>query len=255
MDGKNNMIIGIILAAGKGTRLKSVDRNKVTLPFLNKPLILYSVELMASICDRTVVVVGAFANSVKTVLKNKNVIYAYQNEQLGTAHAVQVGIEKIEKNKQRPELVIVGYGDHTMFYKKETVKKLVVLHQKKQAVVSLLTFKYDEPDKIKYGRIVRDANGYVVAIVEHKDATAEQRLIQEVNPGFYCFNYDFLKSNIGKIEKSPASGEYYITDMIKIAVDQGKKVVGLPIAFSEAGLGINTAEELSESEKIYLQNK
>jgi len=255
MDGKNNMIIGIILAAGKGTRLKSVDRNKVTLPFLNKPLILYSVELMATVCDKTVVVVGAFVESVKAVLKNKKVIYAYQNEQLGTAHAVKVGIEEIEKNKQKPKLVIVGYGDHTMFYKKETVKRLVRLHQEKQAAVSLLTFEYDDPDRIKYGRIVRDTNGFVVSIVEHKDAMPEQRAIKEVNPGFYCFDYDFLKSNIGKIEKSPASGEYYITDMIKIAVDQGKKVVGLPIAFSEAGLGFNTAEELSESEKIYLQNK
>lgn len=253
MDGKINMIIGIILAAGKGTRLKSTDRNKVTLSFLNKPLIIYSVELMQKVCDTTIVVVGAFADSVKKVLKNHSVTYVFQKEQLGTGHATKVGLESCQKLSPPPDLVLVGYGDHTMFYKHEKVKELINLHKQNKAAVSLLTFKYSEPNKIKYGRIVRDKKGFVAGIVEQKDATPEQLKIDEVNPGFYCFDYAFLKENISKLVRSQVSDEYYITDMIKIAVDLGKKVVGLPIAFNEAGLGINTAEELTESEKIYLQ--
>ena len=253
------MIAGIILAAGKGTRLNSPagakNRNKVTLPFLNKPLIIYGVELMQAVCDKTVVVIGAFHESVKQVLKNYPVIYAYQKKRLGTAHATKIGLEVLQNTTPLPDLVLVGYGDHTMFYKKETIQKLINIHKNQQALVSILTFEYPKPDQIKYGRIFRNPQGQIVDIIEQKDATLEQRLIKEVNPGFYCFDFNFLKNNINKINKSPISGEYYITDMIKVAVEQNKKVVGLPVNFDEAGLGINTAEELSESEKIYLQKR
>jgi len=247
------MIIGIILAAGKGTRLKSTNRNKVTLPFLNKPLIVYSVELMQQVCDQTIVVVGAFHESVKQVLKNYPVTFAYQDMQLGTGHATRVGLTEILKKGWQPNEILVGYGDHTMFYKHATIKKLIDLHHQKKVSVSLLTFKYDDPNKIKYGRIIRDGEGFVKGIVEHKEATPKELEIKEVNPGFYCFDYVFLKNNIDKLTKSSVTNEYYITDMIKLAVDQGKKVAGLEIPFTEAGLGINTAEELTESEKIYLQ--
>lgn len=249
------MIVGIILAAGKGTRLRSTDRNKVTLPFLNKPLVVYSVELMQQVCDQTVVVVGAFHESVKQILKNYPVTFAYQDEQLGTGHATRVGFSEIIKNSWQPSEVLVGYGDHTMFYKQKTIQKLIDLHRQKKANVSLLTFTYDDPNRIKYGRIVRDTEGFVTAIVEHKEATPQELEIKEVNPGFYCFDFQFLKENIGKLVQSGTTNEYYITDMIKIAVDQEKKVVGLTIDFKEAGLGINTVEELAENEKIYLQKK
>ena len=124
------MIIGVILAAGKGTRIKAKTANKVTLPFLNKPLILYSVELMEKVADKTFVVVGAFHESVKKVLAQKKVFFAYQKKRLGTGHAVKVALEEIVKKKIKPEIVLVGYGDHTMFYKKENIKKLIALHQK-----------------------------------------------------------------------------------------------------------------------------
>lgn len=247
------MIIGVILAAGKGTRIKSTDRNKVTFPFLNKPLIIYSVELMKPVCDKTVVVVGAFAESVKQILKNYPVVYAYQEKQRGTADATKVGLSKIAQLKLTPDQVLVGYGDHTMFYKKETIEKLIESHMVNTALVSLITFDCNDPDKLKYGRIVRDSNNEVVDIVEHKDATAKQRLIKEVNPGFYCFNYQFIKENVGEINKSSVSGEYYITDLIKIAASKHLKINSLKVDFKEVGLGVNTSEELLESEKIYLQ--
>jgi bifunctional UDP-N-acetylglucosamine pyrophosphorylase/glucosamine-1-phosphate N-acetyltransferase len=247
------MIVGIILAAGKGTRIKSKDKNKVTLPFLNKPLIIYSVELMEKVTNKVIVVIGAFHQSVRQVLKNKDIFFAYQKKRLGTGHAVAVGLEEINKRNWQPSEVLVGYGDHTMFYKPERVKQLINLHKQNKAAASLLTFKYDDPNRIKYGRIIRDKHHFIIGIVEQKDATPEQLRIKEVNPGFYCFNYLFLKNNIKKLVKSKVSNEYYITDMVKIAVDQRKKVVGLRVGLNEAGLGINTAEELKESEKIYLQ--
>lgn len=182
-------------------------------------------------------------------------IYAYQKKRLGTAHAVKIGLEAIKNTTPLPDLVLVGYGDHTMFYKKETIKKLIEIHRKNNPAISLLTFEHPCPNKIKYGRIIRDRLGQVVDIVEQKDATQEQLKIKEVNPGFYCFNYQFLLKNISQVKKSSVSGEYYLTDMVKIAVWQGKKVIGLPIKFEDAGLGVNTAEELAESEKIYLRKK
>lgn len=238
------------MAAGKGTRIKSKNSNKVTLPFLNKPLIIYAVELMLGLTDFTVVVVGAFAQSVKDVLKNYRVIYGLQSKRLGTAHATGVGLKLVEKYS--PDLVLVGYGDHTMFYKKETIKKLVVLHKKNQAVMSLITTDYDNPNYLSWGRIIRDKNGFVVDSVEQKDATEEEKKIKELNAGFYCFDFNFLKNYLRKVRKSKISGEYYINSLIKIAAEAGLKVVGLKVPFSGVGIGINRYDELKESQKLYL---
>ncbi len=245
------MIVGIILAAGKGTRIKSKNSNKVTIPFLNKPLIIYAVDLFSDICDMTVVVVGAFAQSVKEVLKNHQVTYAYQHKRFGTAHAVKVGLSALENKNLYPEIALVSYGDHTMFYKKETVKKFIELHKKEKAAVSIITTLYNEPNKLAFGRVIRNKDGFVVDNIEQKDATVEQKKIKELNAGFYCFDFNFLKKNISKVKKSPITGEYYINSLIKIAVNQKQKVVGFKVPFSGVGIGINRHEELEESQKIY----
>jgi len=222
---------------------------------MSKPLITYSVELMKQITDKQVVVVGAFHQSVREVLKNFPVHFVYQKKRLGTGHAVSVGIKEIEKQAWSPTLVLVGYGDHTMFYKKHSVVQLIKNHLAQQATISLLTFIYENPDEKKYGRIMRNESGNVVDIVEQKDASEEQRKIKEVNPGFYCFDYAFLRRSIKKLKKSEASSEYYITDMIKIASTQGEKVISLPIAYKEVGPGINTIEDLKENEKLFILNQ
>lgn len=165
---------GIILAAGKGTRIKVKDKNKVTLPFLNKPLIIFGVELFEGIASPVVVVVGAFYESVRKVLQGYKVIYAQQKKQLGTAHAVKTGLDAL-KSVPAIDLVLVGYGDHTMFYKKETIKQLIVVHRKEQATVSFITAVYDKPNELAWGRIIRDSRGLITAIVEQKDATEEQK--------------------------------------------------------------------------------
>lgn len=250
------MIIGIILAAGKGTRIKAKTANKVTLPFLNKPLILYSVELMEKIVDKTIVVVGAFHQSVKQVLKNKRVIYAYQKKRLGTAHAVKVAVSEIEKLNLKPNLILVGYGDHTMFYEKEDIKKLIELHQKEKAAMSLISVIYKDNDKLHWGFIIRNKKNEVIDSVEYKDASYDiKKNVNELNAGFYSFDYLFLKKNITKVPKSEVSGEYYINSLIKIAVEQNLKVAALNIPFGKVGIGINTWQELEESQKIYLSRE
>lgn len=245
------MIIGIILAAGKGTRMNSTEVNKTSLMFNGKTIIQYGVDLYRKTTDKTVIVVGAFAQSVKKALSGQEVTFVPQLDQLGTGHAVIVAVEEIERNGWKPQSVLVGYGDHMMFYSSLTAQKLIASQRAVHAALSLVTADYERTNEMRFGRIVRDKKGFVKAIVEHKDATEEERKITEFNLGFYCFDYEFLKNNISKIEKSPVSGEYYVTDMIALAVKMGKKVVALRVPFSEIGLGINTASELSESQQMY----
>ena len=249
------MIVGIILAAGKGTRLNppagGKDKNKVTLSFLNKPLIIYAVELLENLADKVIVVVGAFHKSVRHVLQKYRVEYAYQVKRLGTGHAVKVALKKIIKS-EKPELILICYGDHSMFYKKTVIKNLIEEHKKVKAVLTFVTTHYERPNDLVWGRVIRDFNGSIIKIVEQKDATDEEKKVKEVNAGFYCFDYLFLKENMNKLKRSPVSREYYITDMIKIALDQKKKVIGHEVPFNKVGIGINRYEELAESQKIYL---
>ncbi len=242
-------IAAIVLAAGRGTRMNSHLVNKVTVPFLDKPLIVYSIELLQPIVQNLVIVLGAFEESVKNCLKNFEVIFANQEDQLGTGHAVRAGLKALENIN--PSLILVGYGDHMMFYRQQTIAKFVEFHRSQNATISLLTADHPQVDKFRWGRIIRDKDNFVKAIVEQKDATLEEREIKEFNPGFYCFDPDFLRTSIDKIEKSPVTGEYYVTDLVEIAVKQGKKVAAFKIPFEEVGIGVNVKEELEESQQIY----
>ncbi len=245
------MIAAIILAGGKGTRIKSKTKNKVTLPFLNKPLIMYAVELFEGIAASVVVVVGAFYQSVKDALKDHEIIFAHQTKRLGTAHAVKTGIKVFENNNPVPSIILVCYGDHTMFYNRKTVRHLIDIHTKKKATMSLITTIHEKPNWLAWGRIIRDKQGEIVNSVEQKDAKKDQLEINELNAGFYCFDYTFLKKNIARVQKSSVSGEYYINGLIKIASLQRKRIVGLRVPFEEVGIGINRPQELEESQKIY----
>lgn len=247
-----DMITGIILAGGKGTRINSKTANKVTLPFLSKPMILYGVELLHQVAENIVVVVGAFAESVKQVLQDYSIIYAHQNEQLGTAHAVQIALNEISKLPKTPKLALVGYGDHMMFYTIDNAKDLVKHHQSTHAVMTIVSTILDDPHA--YGRVIRNQQGHVIRIVEEKDANDEEKKVKEINAGLYCFDYQFLVDEVKNIPKSPVSSEYYITDLVRIAVSRNKKVAGFTVPFKNVGIGINKTQELEESQKIYLKN-
>lgn len=247
------MITAIILAAGKGTRLKSKKNNKVTLPFAGKPLIVYGVELLQKIASPVVVVIGAFSQSVRLALKKYKVVYAFQRQRLGTGHAVRIGLQALKISSG--DLVLVGYGDHLMFYSAKNIEDLISLHRQKNAAVSLISTIYPKPDVLAWGRIIRDKNGFIKEIVEQKDASPEIRKIKELNAGFCCFDGEFLKTHIRELKKSPVSGEYYLTDMIKIATEKGRKVAGLKIPFSQVGPGINQPEELEQGQKLFLKRR
>ena len=239
----------IILAAGKGTRMKSDTHNKVALPFHGKPIIKYAVEVMQSVASDVVVVVGAMADTVKASLEGMDVEFANQSEQLGTGHALQVGFKALGENKS--DVVLVGYGDHMMFYKSERLKKLIELHTTEGASLSLLTAIYEDPNSIAWARVLRNDKNEVTGLVEQKDATDEQKAIQEVNPGMYCFSYDFLEEYLPMITKSPTTNEYYLTELLELAFKNGKKIVALPVPFTEVGIGINRPEELDKSQDLY----
>ncbi len=249
------MQVGIILAAGQGTRMNSKKQNKVVLPFEGKPMILYGVELFQKTMDETIVVIGAFSESVKKVIGKRNIIYAYQQKQLGTGDAVKTAIKKIEDLKINPHIVVVGYGDHMMFYDENIVNRMTNNLQSSNASAVLLTCFNDNPNKLKWGRIIRGENGKIVDMVEQKDCTKTQLEIKELNAGFYAFDYQFLKENIDKIKRSPVTEEYYINYIVKEAIKSNQKVITITIPFSKVGIGVNTREQYSESEKLFSELK
>ncbi len=212
-------------------------------------MIMYGVELLQKISSPVVVVVGAYGESVKQALESFDVVYANQPEQLGTGHAVTVGIAALLSYS--PEKVLVGYGDHMMFYSKKTIKQLLKKHEEEKATVSLITTLYDRPDELAWGRIIRDENRNIINVVEQKDAAEDQRGIKELNAGFYCFNYEFLKDASPRLAESPVTNEYYINDYITIAAIEGRKVIGFQVPFNEVGIGINKPEELESSQNIF----
>lgn len=242
-------IASIILAAGRGTRMNSASVNKVTLPFRGKPMVQYGVEVVAPFSLPIVVVVGAFADTVREALNNYTVIFAEQKEQFGTGHAVKIGLEKLAGIPA--DTILVGYADHMMFYKKETVEKLLAVYRTTKPAVALLTTTHNTPNDLAWGRIVRDQSGDIIDIVEQRDATEYQKQITELNAGFYCFNRQFLEEAIPYLAPSPITHEYYINHIITTAVQRKSRVVGVEVDFVEVGIGINKPDEILSSEKLH----
>ncbi len=242
--------IGVILAAGKGTRLKSKTVNKVVLDFAGKPMIQYAADFFRKTVDKTIVVIGAFEQSVRKALENYKVEYVRQKNQLGTGDALRAALPAIEKSAA--ELIFVGYGDHMMFLPENLVEKMqkIMLEDENTAVV-LLTTVFPQPDKLAWGRIIRDEDNNIIEIIEQKDASPKQRKITELNAGFYCFSKRFLLQNINRIKKSPITGEYYINELIPLAIRSGKKIRSVELPFEKVGIGVNTPEELETSQNLF----
>jgi bifunctional UDP-N-acetylglucosamine pyrophosphorylase/glucosamine-1-phosphate N-acetyltransferase len=238
----------VILAAGKGKRMGG-DIPKVLVGLKNKPLILHLLHELEKVTQlvKPVVVVGFEAEKVKAVLGN-DYLYAYQTEQLGTGHAVMSA-----RGKVTAENILVLYGDMP-FITAESLKSLIKLHRDSQATVSMLTTKPDDfsgklASLYSYGRIIRDAAGNVVKITELKDASEEEKKITEVNPGIYMFKTDWLWDNLTKIKNQNAQGEYYLTDIVEVAIAQGQTIHSLPVDPKEV-IGVNSQEDLERAESI-----
>lgn len=233
----------IIMAAGLGTRMNS-SLPKVLHKIAGRPMISYTLDnLRKARLSNIVVVVGFKKDLVVDQIKGA-VDFAIQEKRLGTAHATSKGLEKLSNDNKQ---VVVLNGDDSAFYKPETIKKIVNTHRKKGAVISFVSLIMDDPTGL--GRILRNEEGELAGIVEEKDATDKQREIKEVNDGLYVFDKKWLKDNLKEVEKSKASGEYYLVDLIKIALEQNEKVEVFTLPDSDEWQGVNTKEQLEEADR------
>jgi len=241
----------IILAAGQGKRMNVDGVNKVTLQLNNKPIITHIVHFMRQIFIETiVVVVGHAKESVIESLTEEHVLFAEQTQRLGTGHALHVGVDVVPKDVTD---VLVVYGDDAIFYNKKHFPVLKELFEKQlasDAAFTFLTIEQENPDGL--GRIVRDDKGNLLSIIEAKDATEEQLKITEINPGCFVFRVDFLRAYLPKVAPSPVTGEYYLTSLIDLAIQDQLKVQTLK-GGKMSWRGINTKEELQEAEQLFAQ--
>ncbi|MBQ2872038.1 bifunctional N-acetylglucosamine-1-phosphate uridyltransferase/glucosamine-1-phosphate acetyltransferase [bacterium] len=237
----------VILAAGKGTRMKS-DKSKVLHEIFNKPLLGYVLDATekSGIIDFSYVIVGHQAESVSEFCKKeypRTTATRLQMPQLGTGHAISFVCEDL---KDFDGEVVILCGD-TPLIKAETLQEFINKHRENNSSLTVMSAIFDNPTN--YGRIVRDANG-LKAIVEEKDATPEQKQIKEINAGIYCVNWQEISPAFGELKNNNAQGEYYITDMVKWAVEKGLKTDSFILKNNNEIFGINSKTHLAEATKI-----
>ncbi|MDR3823697.1 MAG: bifunctional UDP-N-acetylglucosamine diphosphorylase/glucosamine-1-phosphate N-acetyltransferase GlmU [Clostridia bacterium] len=237
------MFTSVILAAGMGTRMKS-KMPKVLHKVCGKPLSKWVIDASkAAGSDKVCAVVGHKAETVKEVLGDV-CEFALQAEQKGTGHAVMQAIDVIKNSKG--EVVILN-GD-TPLITAETINKAIEYHKNNGNQATVITAILD--DATGYGRIVRDNDGSVLKIVEQKDASEEEKKINEVNSGMYVFDAQSLVYALDKITPNNAQGEYYLTDTLEILLSAGKKIGGYAISDNDEIRGINDRVQLNEAENI-----
>ena len=233
----------IILAAGEGTRMKS-SHPKVLHELFGQPLINYAiVEAKKLKPEKVIIVVGHQAEKI-TPLLDGDVEWVIQSEQLGTAHAVKMAESKLI---DFDGTIMVTCAD-TPLIRHETLGKLLRLHKEEKASGTLLSA--DFSDSTGYGRVIRGADGMVKSIIEEKDATDDERKISEINSGFYCFEKQELFEAIEKIDCRNAQREFYLTDVVEILNNSGKRIAVHTVEDSSEVLGINSRRELAEAQKI-----
>jgi bifunctional UDP-N-acetylglucosamine pyrophosphorylase/glucosamine-1-phosphate N-acetyltransferase len=231
----------VILAAGLGTRMKS-NTIKILHKAAGRPIVDYVLDLACDLCtEPPVMIVGHQREAVKQAIGDR-ARYAVQDEQLGTGHAVLQAAGLVETTGRK---VLILSGDVPLT-KPETLRRLVENHEQSKNALTLLTMKLDEP--AMYGRVVRDPDGGVVRIVEAKDATEEEKRINEVNAGIYVFSGEHLFRNLRNLSNANAQGEYYLTDLIAVIRGEGHRVGALPVDDPVEALGVNSRAELATVE-------
>jgi bifunctional UDP-N-acetylglucosamine pyrophosphorylase/glucosamine-1-phosphate N-acetyltransferase len=239
----------LILAAGKGTRLVS-NRAKVLHSLCGTPMLRLVYAAAAGLePDETLVVIGHDAARVQESLAGHPAGFILQAEQLGTGHAVMAAQPQFANHAGD---LLVLFGD-TPRITTPTLRKLFDHHRRSGAATTLLTTRLPEP--FGYGRILRNAQGEIQAIVEEKDATPEQRKIDEINPGFYCFQIPSLVTALGRLSNNNAQKEYYVTDLIEIQRRAGEKIETVLHENFEELRGINTRRELAELARALSRQK
>lgn len=236
----------LILAAGQGTRIKS-NLPKVLHKVCGKEMVNHVIDTMRTAkIDDINVIIGKGAELVKSNTISRNVSYSLQEEQLGTGHAVKCAIEFL---KDKKGIVGIFAGDAPLI-KSNTIEELFDTHIKNNNTATLLTSIVNDPTG--YGRVVR-AGDEVIKIVEHKDCNEEELKINEMNAAIYCFDIESLLAALEKLSNNNSQGEYYLTDVIGILKEEGKKVGALSIDYEET-IGVNSRVQLAEAEEI-LRNR
>ncbi len=237
----------LILAAGQGKRIKS-NLPKVLHKVCGKEMVKHVIDTVkkAEIHDINLII-GKGAELVEERTKDTGVTYSLQAEQLGTGHAVKCAKEFLEN---KSGVVAVFTGD-TPLIKQSTVERLINDHIDNKNAATILTAMVDDPTG--YGRIVRDKNGKVLKIVEHKDCNEEELKIKEMNSAIYCFDIELLVKSLDKLNNNNNQGEYYLTDVIGILKEEGYSI-GAVVTDIEETIGVNSRVQLAEAEEI-LRNR
>ena len=239
-------LVAVILAAGKGTRMRS-KYPKVLHKVGGKPMLQHVIDAASLAgCDEKVIIVGHEAELVEEMVGQQGKI-ALQAEQLGTGHAVMQTAEALQ-GFTGTALILCG---DTPLLEGEELKKFCEAHKASGAAATVLTAIMDDP--FGYGRIVRDAKGNVQAIVEQKDATEEQKAIKEINTGIYCMECPLMFDVLATLTNDNAQGEYYLTDVLEKLNKAGQKVGGVITADSDMVMGINSRKQLSVAEGVMRQ--
>src|SRR3989338_2200504 len=241
----NKRIQIIILAAGHGKRMGS-EIPKVLIPFHGKPLMAHVLDAVkkSGFCDKPVIIVGQQRELIVKTLGD-DYEYVIQEEQLGTGHAVMTAQKILENNADH---IMVLYGDHPLI-SPETIKNLINKHLDSNGKITMATVSLPDFEDWRnvfytnFSRIIRDKNGNIVKDIQFKDANEEEKKILEVNPCYFCFEAKWLWSKLKTLENTNTQKEYYLTDLVKIAMQEKIKIESISIA-SEEALGANSKEEL-----------
>ncbi len=246
--GFYNDLAVVILAAGKGTRMKS-DMAKVLHKVAGKSMIEHVVNIAKQITNDNVhVVVGHQANLVQDEINKKfNVKYAVQKELLGTGDAVKAAIPGISSTAQ---YVLVLFGDVPLI-QKNTLIDLIETHKNSHAKVTILATDVNDPKG--YGRIIMDASGNMKCIKEEADASDEEKRVKKINTGIFCFDKNLLKNALNELKPNNKQAEYYLTDVVEIARRKDEKIIVVTMDDPRQVVGVNTLAGLEIAEDLISQ--
>ena len=240
-------VAALVLAAGQGTRMDS-DLAKVLHPMAGQPLLTHVLSLLDRLgVGRPLVVIGHQADRVRAAFAQADVEWVLQAEQRGTGHAVLMAGPALEDFEGT---LLVVCGD-TPLMRASTLNTLLERHKESGASVTVLSARV--PDPTGYGRILRAADGRVTGIVEERDATEEQRQIDEINSATYAFEYKDLVQVLGRLTSRNSQGEYYLTDSVRLLLDEGRQAEAWCGPDYRELLGINTVAQLEEAERIHTE--